>query len=98
MPYVLQQKDSEQIYTTTLVNHYGLAYYGVKFWNEQEEANKHAIAFLESQAVQDPSSWQVIELEENEMKIGNVKLKNSPQWRLFWSSLTRKAEARKLEN
>lgn len=98
MPYVLQQKESEQIYTTTLVNHYGLAYYGVKFWNEQEEANEQASSFLESQSVSKPDSWQVIELEENEMKIGNVKLKNSPQWRLFWSSITRKAEARKLEN
>ncbi|MDR6552725.1 hypothetical protein [Paenibacillus qinlingensis] len=97
MPYVLQQKETEQIYTTTLVNHYGLAYYGVKFWIEQEEANEQAYAYLESQAVQDPDSWQVIEWEESEMKISNVKLKNSSVWQLFWSGITRKPEVRKLE-
>ncbi|MNY73600.1 hypothetical protein D3C86_2124270 [compost metagenome] len=70
----------------------------MKFWQEEEEANEQAIPFLASLAVSDPGNWTVIELEENEMKIGNVKLRNSPQMQLFWSSLTRKAEARKLEN
>ena len=98
MPFVLQHKETDQIYTCTLVNHYGLAYYGVKFWQEEEEATEQAAPFLASQAINDPTNWAVIELEENEMKIGNVKLRNSPQMQLFWSSITRKAEARKLEN
>lgn len=98
MPYVLQHKETEQIFTCTLVNHYGLAYYGVKFWMEPEEAEAQASQFLESQQAADPSHWQVIEMEENEMKICNVKLKNSPLLQLFWPSLTRKPEVRKLEN
>jgi hypothetical protein len=98
MPFVLQHKETEQIYTCTLVNHYGLAYYGVKFWPELDDAQEQALQFLESQSVIKPSSWQVIELEENEMKICNVKLRNSYQLQLFWSSLTRKPEVRKLEN
>ena len=46
MPFVLQHKDTEQIYTCTLVNHYGLAYYGVKFWPELEEAQQQSLPFL----------------------------------------------------
>lgn len=40
MPYVLKQKITQQIFTCTQVNHYGLAYYGVKFWPELEEAEQ----------------------------------------------------------
>ena len=98
MPYVLQQKVTEQIYTCTLVNHYGLAYYGVKYWEGHEEAREQAQLFLESQQAVDPSSWHVIEMEENEMKRCNVKLRNSPQLQLFWSAAIRKPEIRKVEN
>lgn len=98
MPFVLQHKETEQIYTCTLVNHYGLAYYGVKFWLEMGEAQEQAVDFLESQSVSESSRWQVIEMEENEMKISNVKLRNSALLQLFWSSITRKPEVRKLEN
>ena len=45
----------------------------------------------------EPDAWQVIEIEEGEMKICNVKLKNDPNLQVFWP-LTRKPEVRKLEN
>ncbi|OCT13732.1 hypothetical protein A8709_19315 [Paenibacillus pectinilyticus] len=98
MPYVLQHKETGQIYTSTLVNNYGLAYYGVKFWMELEEAEAQALSYLETQSAPELSRWQLIELEENEMKICNVKLRNSAQLQLFWSFATRKPEVRKLEN
>ncbi|MCY9659126.1 hypothetical protein P5G65_21770 [Paenibacillus chondroitinus] len=97
MPYVLQNKNTEQLLTCMLVNHYGLAYYGVKFWPEQEEANEHSRDFLHSITGVVPEDWQVIELEDGEMKLCNVKLKNDPNLSICWLP-TRKPELRKLEN
>ncbi|WNR46735.1 hypothetical protein [Paenibacillus roseipurpureus] len=97
MPLVLHNTSTNQLYTCMLVNHYGLAYYGVKFWNEWEEAETGAPEFLASQSVDEPSQWQLMEIQENEMKICNVKLRNSAQWQLYWSLETRKPEVRKLE-
>jgi hypothetical protein len=96
MPYVLQHKISEQIYTSTLVNHYGLAYYGVKFWLNQDEVDDQYLTFLQSMEGIMTEDWQIIELEEGEMKLCNVKLKNDPSLRVFWPQ-TRKPEVRKLE-
>ncbi|MZQ81494.1 hypothetical protein GQF01_05045 [Paenibacillus sp. 5J-6] len=97
MPYVLQNKNTDQLFTCMLVNHYGLAYYGVKFWAEQEEANELSQDFLLSIEGAVPEQWQVIELEEGEMKLCNVKLRNDPNLSVGWLS-TRKPEVRKLEN
>jgi hypothetical protein len=96
MPCVLQHKISQQIFTCTLVNHYGLAYYGVKFWPDLEEAVQQFPAFLHNMGGMEPDAWQVIELEEGEMKLCNVKLKNDPNLQVFWPH-TRKPEVRKLE-
>ncbi|NOU76479.1 hypothetical protein GC098_34840 [Paenibacillus sp. LMG 31458] len=96
MPYVLQHKISQQIFTCTLVNHYGLAYYGVKFWPDLEEAEQEYPAFLHNMGGMESDAWQVTELEEGEMKLCNVKLKNDPNLQVFWP-LTRKPEVRKLE-
>ncbi|SDN00890.1 hypothetical protein SAMN04487897_101779 [Paenibacillus sp. yr247] len=97
MPYVLQHKISEQIFTCSLVNHYGLAYYGVKFWPDQEEAEEQYLTFLQTTEGIRTEDWQVIEFEEGEMKLCNVKLKNDPHLQVFWLP-TRKPEIRKLEN
>lgn len=84
MPYVLQHKETEQLYTSLLVNHYELAYYGVKFWLEAEEAEREAGPFLQAKEVADPAAWGVISLEERELKLCNVKLKNDPRLTLYW--------------
>ncbi|MDD9270379.1 hypothetical protein ACFPES_25305 [Paenibacillus sp. GCM10023248] len=97
MPYVLLHRNTHQIYTCMQVNHYGLAYYGVKFWLDEEEAAQQYQALLQPAEGIAAEEWQVIELEESEMKICNVKLKNDPALQLFWSS-DRKPEVRKLEN
>lgn len=96
MPYVLQHKISEQIFTCTLVNHYGLAYYGVKFWSNRDEVDDQYLTFLQSIEGVLTEDWQIIELEEGEMKLCNVKLKNDPSLQVFWPP-TRKPEVRKLE-
>ncbi|MBP1961016.1 hypothetical protein [Paenibacillus aceris] len=97
MPYVLQNKKTDQLYTCTLVNHYGLAYYGVKYWSELEEANELSHAFILTIEGSVAEDWQVIELEESEMKLCNVKLKNDVNLSVIWLP-TRKPEVRKLEN
>ncbi|MFC0215065.1 hypothetical protein ACFFK0_21960 [Paenibacillus chartarius] len=97
MPFVLKHRETAQIYTCILVNHYQLAYYGVKFWEQEEAAREEASAWLEERAVAvgvragvpaeslvslDPAEWDVVELSEPAMKMGNVKLKNDPSYRL----------------
>ncbi|KQX69104.1 hypothetical protein [Paenibacillus sp. Root444D2] len=96
MPYVLQHKTSQQIFTCTQVNHYGLAYYGVKFWPDLETAEQQFPAFLHNIGGMETDAWHVTELEEGEMKLCNVKLKNDPNLQVFWP-LTRKPEVRKPE-
>ncbi|WP_156158139.1 hypothetical protein [Gordoniibacillus kamchatkensis] len=51
MPYVLKQRETAQIYTCMLVNHYQLEYYGVKFWQDEAAARGEAAAFLTAQGV-----------------------------------------------
>ncbi|MFD0698292.1 hypothetical protein ACFQZT_29890 [Paenibacillus sp. GCM10027628] len=94
MPYVLQRKTTSQIFTCRLVNHYGLAYYGVKFWDEQGEAKEQLVQFLQSAGINEVDEWDLTELEESEMKICNVRLKNDPDLELFWTA-TRKPEVKK---
>lgn len=97
MPYALLNRKTSQLYTCIQVNHYGLAYYGVKFWSDYDEAVQLYDAFLQSVDTIIVEEWEVFELEEAEMKLCNVKLKNDPKLQVFWSS-TRKPEIRKLEN
>ncbi len=85
MTYVLQHTSTLQIYTCMLVNHYQLAYYGVKYWDRLETATEQYPAFLASQAAIDLENWQVVEMEESRMKLCNVKLKNDPLFHVFFS-------------
>ncbi|WP_171685911.1 hypothetical protein [Paenibacillus planticolens] len=93
----MQNKRTDQLYTCTLVNNYDLAYYGVKYWSEREEAEEQVHAFILSIEGLAAEEWQIIELEEREMKLCNVKLKNDANHALFWLP-TRKSEVRKVEN
>jgi hypothetical protein len=83
MPYILKHRVTSQIWTDTLVNHYQLAYYGVKFWNGEEDARAEAPALLEMAQANDADSWDVAELSESVMKLCNVKLRNDPSYRVY---------------
>jgi tellurite resistance-related uncharacterized protein len=96
LPYVLQHTSTSQIYTCMLVNHYRLEYYGVKFWNSSEEAEQEHEPFLHDKGILDPQAWQIVEMEESQMKISNVKLKNDPAYLLYWNE-SQRPEARKSE-
>jgi hypothetical protein len=85
MPYVLRHKHSNQLYTCMLKNHYKLMYYGTKVWEFEEDAQSEYHAFLVEQGIADAPDWELLELEENKMKVCNVKLKNNPSIILFLS-------------
>jgi hypothetical protein len=94
LPFVIQNTHTLQLYTCLLVNHYQLVYYGVKYWEILDGADQQARAFLQEKGVSDIESWNVIEIEEGQMKICNVKLKNDPQNVVYWLE-TKKAEVRR---
>jgi hypothetical protein len=91
LPFVLQHTNTSQVYTCILVNHYRLEYYGVKFWNSEEEAEQELILFLQGRGIEDPETWKMVEMHESTMKISNVKLKNDPNLLLFWEQNERPA-------
>lgn len=95
MPFVLQHKQTNQIYTCLLANHYQLAYYGVKFWLSNEEAETDYKSFLQEKELESSVNWQVIEMDEGLMKLGNVKLKNDLNLELYWGNEGQRPEVRK---
>ncbi|WP_442604249.1 hypothetical protein [Paenibacillus sp. KN14-4R] len=88
MTFVLQHRDSEQIYTRILVNHYELAYYGVQNWSSEEEAQAHLLADPSLREQESKVLWEVLEVSEHQLKMFNVKLKNDPKYLLYWSQGT----------
>jgi hypothetical protein len=83
LPFVLKHKQTSQIATDTLINSYELPYYGTKFWNLKATADEEYAEYLKAHGLNDASLWEVTEVEESQMKIYNVKLKNDPSLRLF---------------
>ncbi|TBL80400.1 hypothetical protein EYB31_08270 [Paenibacillus thalictri] len=78
MPYVLKHKTTSQLYSCLMKNNYNLVYYGVKYWDWEDEANKEAAEFLGGQGAEDSAEWEVFRMEENRIKLCNVKLKSNP--------------------
>lgn len=83
MPFVLKHKQTAQIATDTLINSYKLPYYGTKFWDVESLAAEEISEYLALHGILDASQWEIIEIEENQMKLFNVKLKNDPTLRLY---------------
>lgn len=83
MPYVLKHKQTSEIFTCTLINVYDFPYHGTKFWEDDELAKAEFIPFLSSLHINELASWEVIEVEESQLKMFNVKLNNNPKRKLF---------------
>ena len=83
MPYVLRNRETNEIYTCTLINNYDLPYYGTKYWDNHEEAVQERDSFLAAAQVISLPLWDIHEVEEHQVKLFNVKLKNNPQRKLF---------------
>jgi hypothetical protein len=82
MPIVLKHKENSQIYTCMLVNHYRLEYYGTKYWDDFSSANEQYEQFLQLMG-EDIMEWDCLEIEEQQMKVFNVRLKNDPSLELY---------------
>ncbi|UJF35422.1 hypothetical protein [Paenibacillus hexagrammi] len=83
MPFILQNMKNKQVYACMLVNHYELAYYGVKYWDTRDDALEQSQQFLQERGEALPIEWEVKEIEDRKMKLCNVKLKNDPTLDLF---------------
>jgi hypothetical protein len=83
MPFVIKEKQSAEIYTCELINIYDFRYHGVKVWNNRAAAEAEYASLLLEHGVDELWSWEIIELEENQVKLGNVKLNNNAAKRLF---------------
>jgi hypothetical protein len=82
MPFVLVHKATSEIYTCKLINNYDLAYHGTKFWDFKEEAEETLGAFIAEQQLA-PADWTLVEVEEEQLKMFNVKLKNDARYHLY---------------
>lgn len=83
MPFVLKQKQTAEILACELINHYDFKYHGVKAWNNHPAAEAEYASFLLGQGLDELWNWELFELDENQVKIGNVKLNNNSSKRLF---------------
>lgn len=86
MPYVLRHARSGELFACELVNRYELSYYGVKDWEDEKEALTEKDALLAKRfagrAEADSEEWQVTEVEERQLKLANVRLRNDSSFRV----------------
>ncbi|UUZ78937.1 hypothetical protein LJK88_27145 [Paenibacillus sp. P26] len=78
MPYVLRHESTGEILACIQKNIYRLDYYGIKWWETEEEAEAARPEVLEQLKVPDPHRWQILRVDEHRLKLFNVKLKNNP--------------------
>ena len=83
MPFILHHAATQQIYACQLRNGYDLVYYGVKYWEDEEAALAELPTFLASQESLNAEAWSLLEVEEQVLKLCNVKLKNNPKYICF---------------
>jgi hypothetical protein len=83
MPFVLKQKETAEIFSCELINIYDFKYHGVKAWNNRSAAEAEYASFILEQGLDELWNWGLFEVDENQVKIGNVKLNNNAAKRLF---------------
>lgn len=83
MPFILKLKPTSEIFTCHLINNYNISFFGTKFWDNPYEAQKEYITFLETHQVVQTEDWELIEVDEHQLKLFNVKLGNNPAKSLF---------------
>ena len=83
MPFVLRNSKTTEVLTTTLINIYAITYHGAKYWDMREDAEREYVELLAQKQIPHPEDWEVIEIEDHQLKVFNVKLKNNPKRKLF---------------
>jgi hypothetical protein len=94
--HALKNRSTGELFSCSLVNIYDFPYHGVKVWQDADEARAEYASFLALQGVNEPWVWELHELEENQVRLCNVKLNNNPAKRLFLTAEGR-IEARTIE-
>ena len=82
MPYVLRRRATGEIAAATQRNRYLLDYYGVRWWESESDAEAERDAFLARESLGPLADWDVVRVDEQNVKIMNVKLKNNPAYRV----------------
>ncbi|TCZ77250.1 hypothetical protein E0485_12395 [Paenibacillus albiflavus] len=83
MSFVLKHRLTSEIFAFPMLNNYQIPYYGVKSWTSIDEAETELASFLSNQNIQAIDDWSLHEVEDNELKLFNVKLKNDPERKLY---------------
>ena len=83
MPFILKHKPTSEVFTCHLINNYQIPFFGTKFWDQRYEAEQEFVTFLEAHQVIRTDEWELIEVDEHQLKLFNVKLGNNPAKTLF---------------
>lgn len=83
MPFVLKNKKDAQLFSCKLINIYEFEYYGVKQWDFYDDAEAEIEALLQKNDAGQTKDWEIVELEEHQMKMCNVKLNNNANRRVY---------------
>jgi hypothetical protein len=94
VPFILLHRETHEVHTGSMKNVYGLVFHGVKTWEDREEADSEYGSYLETVGFTDRSVWELLEVDEDQLRLYHVKLKNDPSRRLFLRE-DGKAEIRK---
>ncbi|CAH1203417.1 hypothetical protein PAECIP111893_01963 [Paenibacillus plantiphilus] len=78
MPIVLRNRSTGEIACGRLRNVYDLMYYGAIGWEDKEAAERMMSEALASAGYDQESSWDLLEVKEERLKLFNVKLNNDP--------------------
>lgn len=84
MPYVLKHKETGEIYSCMMRNVYDFTYHGVRAWADDAQAAAELGSVLAEAGVDEPWQWEVAAMEDDKLKLGNVKLNNNPSRRVYW--------------
>jgi len=83
MPIILRHKPTSEIFTCHLINNYNIPFFGTKFWDSRSDADKEYVTFLEAHQVVQTEDWEIVKVDEHQLKLFNVKLSNNPAKSLF---------------
>jgi hypothetical protein len=83
MPFILKHAETSEVFTCPLINNYDIPFFGTQFWDHLSQAEQEKEAFLQSRLVENPEKWELLEIEEHQLKMFNVKLNNNPVKSLF---------------
>lgn len=78
MAVILRNQQSGEVFACVLRNIYDLDYFGAKYWEDEKQAEEEKSSLLASSGYSDAAEWQPVAIEENKLKILNVKLNNDP--------------------